>query len=109
LGARNPRAKFPPIADGAELYRKTQAIVLKWNTGLYTPEQIKNELQLLVGDPMPSDIPDGVLVPNNEFSLGRTDIDMDMSATVPSPGQGQDNGAGSLDGLGMDLRSDTIQ
>jgi hypothetical protein len=109
LGARNPRAKFPPIADGAELYRKTQAIVLKWNTGLYTPEQIKNELQLLVGDPMPSDIPDGVLVPNNEFSLGRTDIDMDMSATVPSPGQGQDNGTGSLDGLGMDLRSDTIQ
>lgn len=108
LGARNPRAKFPPLVDGAEIYRKTQAIVLKWNTGLYTPEQVKNELQLLVGDPMPSDIPEGVLVPNNEFSVGRNDIDP-MSATVGSPDQGQSNGAGSMDGLGMDLRSDTIQ
>ena len=108
LGARNPRAKFPPIADGAELYRKTQAVVLKWNTGLYTADQIKNELQLLVGDPMPSDIPDGVLIPNNEYSLGRADIDMDMSAMVGSPDQGQSNGTGSMDGLGMDLRNDTI-
>lgn len=109
LGARNPSAKFAPIADGAELYRKTQAIVLKWNTGLFTPEQIKNELQLLIGNPMPSEIPDGVLVPNNEYSLGRADIDMDMAATVASPDQGIDNGTGSMDGLGMDLRSDTIQ
>jgi hypothetical protein len=111
LGARNPRAKFPPLVDGAELYRKTQAVVLKWNTGLYTPDQIKNELQLLLGDPMPSEIPDGVLVPNNEYSLGRADIDTDSGTAlnVPSPDQGMDNGAGSFDGLGMDLRDDTIQ
>jgi hypothetical protein len=114
LGARNPRAKFPPIVDGAELYRKTQAVVLKWQTGLYTPEQVKNELQLLMGDPMPSDIPDGVLIPNNEYSAQRADIDMDVAAmddsmpTVASPDQGQDNGTGSLDALGMDLRDDTI-
>lgn len=111
LGARNPRAKFPPLVDGAELYRKTQAIVLKWNTGLYTPDQIKNELQLLVGDPMPSEIPDGILVPNNEYSMARNDIDpaLTTNPNVPSPDQGMDNGGGSMDGLGMDLRNDTIQ
>jgi len=108
LGARNPRAKFPPLVDGAEVYRKTQAIVLKWQTGLYTPEQVKNELQLLLGDPMPSEIPDGVMIPNNEFSVGRNDIDP-MAATVASPDQGQGNGTGGMDGLGMDLRNDTIQ
>jgi hypothetical protein len=111
LGARNPRAKFPPLIDGAELYRKTQSVVLKWQTGLYTPEQIKNELQLIVGDPMPSEIPDGILIPNNEFSVGRNDIDpiMNINPTVGSPDQGQSNGTGSFDGLGMDLRNDTIQ
>jgi hypothetical protein len=111
LGARNPRAKFPPLIDGAELYRKTQSVVLKWQTGLYTPEQIKNELQLIVGDPMPSEIPDGILVPNNEYSVGRNDIDpiMNINPTVGSPDQGQSNGTGSFDGLGMDLRNDTIQ
>lgn len=111
LGARNPRAKFPPLIDGAELYRKTQAVILKWQTGLYTPEQIKNELQLLVGDPMPSEIPDGIMIPNNEYSVGRNDIDpyTAMNPTVASPDQGQSNGSGSFDGLGMDLRNDTIQ
>jgi len=111
LGARNPRAKFPPLIDGAELYRKTQSVVLKWQTGLYTAEQIKNELQLIVGDPMPSEIPDGVMLPNNEYSVGRNDIDpmTAINPTVGSPDQGQSNGAGSFDGLGMDLRNDTIQ
>jgi hypothetical protein len=78
---------------------------------LYTPDQVKNELQLLVGDPMPSEIPDGVMIPNNEYSVGRNDIDPidEINPTVGSPDQGQSNGTGSFDGLGMDLRDDTIQ
>jgi hypothetical protein len=60
---------------------------------------------------MPSEIPEGILIPNNEFSVGRNDIDpmVGVNPTVGSPDQGQSNGTGSFDGLGMDLRNDTIQ
>lgn len=111
LGAKNAVARFTPLEDGAEMYRKVQSIVLKWQTGLYKPEQIKGELEALVGNMRESHIPEGVMIPNNMFSVGRNDIDpMDMSApTVASPDQGQSNGTGSMDGLGMDLRNDTIQ
>lgn len=119
LGAKNAVARFTPLEDGAEMYRKIQAIVLKWQTGLYKPEQIKGELEALVGNMRESHIPEGVMIPNNMFSVGRNDVDpMDTSAptvdmmttpVVPSPDQGHDNGTGSMDGLGMDLRHDTIQ
>lgn len=113
LGARNPVARFTPLEDGAELYRKVQATVLKWNTGLYSPEQIKAELEALIGNMRESEIPEGVMIPNNMFSSARNDIDPALSVaptmpTVPSPDQGVDNGTGSHDGLGMDLRNDTI-
>ena len=43
--------------------------------------------------------------------VGRNDIDpmMAINPTVGSPDKGQSNGTGSFDGLGMDLRDDTIQ
>lgn len=111
LGARDAVARFGTIEDGAELYRKTQAIVLKWNTGLYSPDEIKAELEMLVGHDTYNAVPDGVLLPNNEFSAARNDVDpaLTTAPTVAAPDQGQSNGTGSMDGLGMDLRNDTIQ
>lgn len=109
LGAANGKARFGIIEDGAELYRKIQAVVLKWNTGLYEPVEIKRELEMLVGHADGwADIPEGVLIPNNIRSIARQDIDADVAATVAAPDQGQSNGTGSMAGLGMDLRSDTI-
>lgn len=113
LGAKNAKATFGIIEDGAEMYRKIQGIVLKWNTGLYEPYEVKRQLEMLAGNVDGwKHIPEGVLLPNNVQSAPRQDIDTDaatVSAVVASPDQGVSNGAGSHDGLGMDLRDDTIQ
>lgn len=113
LGAPDARVWFQPLVDGAELYRLMQAIMLKWNSGLYTPEQAKAEFESLAGHDEISAIPEGVLVPNNEFSLPRKDIDTDsadtISTTTPAADQGRSDGAGGQGtDSGNDLRTDGV-
>lgn len=105
LGAPKAKARFGVIEDGAEMYRKIQGIVLKWNTGLYEPDEIKRELEMLSGNVDGwKHIPEGVVIPNNADTTSTSDV----PPTTASPDQGQDNGTGSHDGLGMDLRDDTL-
>ncbi|UXO93821.1 portal protein [Pseudanabaena phage Pan2] len=112
LGAPNARVWFQPLVDGAELYRLIQAIVLKWNSGVYEPEEIKAQFEALMGVYEPSAVPEGVLIPNNEMSLPRKDIDTDSSGVgsqAPSADQGQSNGTGGVgDGSGQDIRNDQL-
>lgn len=112
LGAPDARVWFQPLVDGAELYRFMQAIVLKWNTGLYTPEQAKSEFEALFGREQIGGIPQGVLLPNNQDSLPRRDIDVDSAGapvTTPAADQGQSNGTGGQGtDSGNDIRNDQL-
>lgn len=111
LGAPDARVWFNSLTDGTELYRGVQSILLKWNTGMYAPEEIKTELEALFGHEQISAVPSGILLPNNEKSLPRRDIDTDTKApaTTPSPNQGQSDGVGGDGNVsGNDIRDDGI-
>lgn len=111
FGVEDPKVWFDPIGDGAELYRLVQAVILKWNSGLYSPEEIKSDLEALFGHDVVQSIPAGVLIPNNEDSLPRRDIDTDSSNPVqaPSANQGVSNGTGGEGGNSGNLnRTDGI-
>jgi len=105
LGAQSPAARFAPMEDGAELFRKMQSIVLKWNTGLYSPEEIKSDFEQLAGRPDTRPVPEGVLLPNNTAS-GLSDLSVD--ASLPTPGQGERTGVGENPNGADDMRTDTI-
>jgi len=110
LGAPNARAYFDPMADGAELYRELQALLLPYLQGLYSPQEQRDIIDSFMGWPT-GRVPDGVLAPANAASLPRRDIDTDSagSATVAAPDQGQSNGVGGQGtDSGNDLRVDTI-
>lgn len=110
LGAPDARVWFSSLSDGTELYRSVQAILLKWSTGLYEPEDVKAELEGLFGRESFGEIPEGVMLPNNENSLSRQDVDADgIPTTTPAPNQGISDGVGG-DGnqSGNDVRSDTL-
>ncbi len=112
LGVEDPKVWFDSLVDNAELYRGVQSILLKWNSGLFQPEEVKMELESLFGHETIDGIPDGVMLPNNVASLPRKDIDTDSAgvpATTAAPDQGQsDNVGGQGTDSGNDLRTDTI-
>ena len=86
---------------------------LAWNTGLFHEDEIRPVFTKLSGvTPLHVKAPDGVLLPNNQDSWERSDIDPADSGntgTTSSPGQGQSNGTGGSDGsVKSDLRDDTV-
>lgn len=121
MGAKEPKAVWPVLVDGAELYRLKQSAQLDWNSGLYEPEEAKAKFEAAEGNFTPvekSMIPDGVLVPNNEYSEPRSDIDPGGNSyagpdsnqrpvQAGGTGQGVSNGTGG-DQVANDTRSDTI-
>lgn len=111
LGASEAKIWFDSMIDWTEVYRGIQSVILKWNTGLYTPEEAKKELESIVGHEVIGDIPADILLPNNAKSLNRRDIDADgeAPASTPSANQGVSNGTGG-DGeiSGNDVRTDQI-
>lgn len=110
MGADDPKVWFTPYDDATELFRAVQAIRMKWDSGVYSPEEIKKMYEELEGRYGPVTVPDGVLIPNNEKSLPRKDIDTDSagSPTGPgTPGQGQSSAAGQA-GASGDLRTDGL-
>jgi len=110
FGAEDAHVWFEPMGDQSELYREVQALLLPYLQGLYSPQEMRDVLDQIMGWPAGS-VPDGVLVPANRASLPRRDIDMDGSDTpaVSPPNQGQSNGVGG-DGTstGNLNRNDTL-
>lgn len=98
------------LSDG-QIQRVLQAWTLTHNTGLFAPDIIQQGIASAMEIINPGDVPEGYLLPNNEESLGRKDIDrdgedgdgdandddsnQDPSATAGT-GQGQSGPAGSL-------------
>jgi hypothetical protein len=107
---------FRTLADAADLYRRVQAVVLKWQQGLMKPEDAAAQIDDIFGVPGSYAIPDGVLIPNNQNSWARNDIDPKEDpkggsgsggpqAAAPTQGRGQSAGGSSE--RPTDLRNDT--
>lgn len=106
-----------PTLDEPDPYREAQTVVLGWQTGAFHPEEVRDRLSTIAnvekGDRA---VPTGILIPNNEKSLARNDIDVDShggSGDTPthaaSPDQGRSNGSGGTSSAtANDLRSDKI-
>lgn len=115
--AKDIKVYFRTLADAAELYRKVQAVVLKWQQGLMTPEDASEQIDDIFGVPGGYEIPDGILIPNNKNSLARRDIDTDSKGgggsdaggtgvQAASPTQGRGQGAGGDADRPTDTRDD---
>lgn len=93
---------FPPLDD--DIYRAIQSLALIWNTGTVHPDEIRSAIIELGGIlSKHNDVPEGILVPNNEHSIQRSDIDMDgkeQPVSAASPDQGRPNGG--VGGAGAD-------
>ncbi|UOE45980.1 hypothetical protein [Agromyces larvae] len=104
MGAKDAVAYFIPFTDDSDVYRKVQAAVLKWNTGLYSEDDMKAELEAILGNPLAGDVPDGVLLPNNTKTLAATKPATASTASTAAPDQGRSNGTGGQDSSGSDIR-----
>lgn len=105
---------FETLRETSDIYRDVQGIVYKWNTGLFSPEEIKLEFQSMLGQQAVKPIPEGVLLPNNIKSKARKDIDTDSDSDstggggmIPGQGQGADGvPSGSGDQNANDINPD---
>lgn len=109
--SKSIKVYFHTLDDGAEIYRKVQAVVLKWQQGLMKPEDAAEQIDDIFGIPGGYAIPKGILIPNNRGSLPRKDIDADGStssgAQAAAPGQGRGGAqAGGSGDRATDTRSD---
>ncbi|ALJ19500.1 hypothetical protein [Microbacterium sp. No. 7] len=108
MGVENPAVTFPAL-DEVDLYRELQAIALGWNTGLLHPGEIRERLLDLLDIITDSEKwPEGVMLPNNEKSLARPDVDADGTTppTTAAPDQGARKGTGNSGA--HDLRDDKV-
>ena len=92
--------EFPPLED-PDLYRQMQTAVMAWQTGLVHEDEARTSLLSAGGiSPNHRNAPEGVMLPNNENSLARQDVDTDgheasaTGAQAASPDQGRSSGSG---------------
>lgn len=107
LGWTEPTVSFPTL-DEPDYYREIQALLLAWASGeLHHDEFRPRLLDLLDVQSKHDNGPEGVLLPNNENSLARKDIDTDGTGGASTQGQGSSSPVGQ--GVNAnDLRSDTL-
>jgi hypothetical protein len=114
IGVPNPTVQFNKIVVDPS-YRSVQSLGQAWMTGLFDPEVIHAAYAEELGIDAPGVVPDGVLVPNNEFSIARADIDTEALMRATTVGSGttgnQTNVASSQGnpGAGIDDLSDGDQ
>src|SRR5699024_3124710 len=97
-------------------YRTIQKVAIAWNSGLFHEDEIRPVIARYTGVQLAHDAaPEGVLLPNNEDSWQRADIDPSddpdkTPETTPAPDQGKSNSSGGQDdSQKKDQRQDTIQ
>lgn len=100
LGAKDAKPFFNNYDDSTDEYRAIQGAYIAFQSGTLTAEGFRNELEIIYGRKILGPIPKGVLIPNNEKSLARKDIDTDSEGggptptSAPSPLQGKSDGSG---------------
>jgi hypothetical protein len=96
VGIKDPAivwSKMAPGSDADEMTLLNQA----WGTGMFSPEEIRPNIAKVAQITVKSEsAPAGILIPNNEASLPRSDVDAD-GTNSQSNGIGRDNaGVGAL-------------
>jgi hypothetical protein len=99
LGARSATAYFDNYDDATDEYRSVQAAMLAWTTGTLSAEAFRGELEIIYGRKLMGEIPEGVIIPNNEKQIqdAAAAAVAKASKVAPAPDQGQSNGAGEAD------------
>lgn len=88
LGIKQPEVRWDKMSPDAD-YREMQTRLAAYETGLFGIDEVRGPIAELAGFTLlHDDAPDGHLMPNNEASLARRDIDGDSSAMSKATGQG---------------------
>lgn len=83
---KDVKVVFPDM-DDPDLYREQQVANLAWSTGLIHGDEMRDKTLLVSGiKPMHEKAPKGFMLPNNEESLGRKDVDADAQPDASKPG-----------------------
>lgn len=107
MGAPDATVSFPTL-DEPDFYREVQALLLGWGSGVLDVEEFRVKLLALLNIvSAKAKAPEGVLLPNNEKSLARKDIDTDATGGASNQGQGSSSTVGQGQNAN-DLRSDTL-
>lgn len=96
VGVKDVEVEFGRMARDAA-YREGQTLQGAWGTGLFHADEIRPLLAETAGITLThGSAPEGAMVPNNEFSLNRKDIDTDGTASTQNPdgSNSQENGQG---------------
>lgn len=110
-----------PSLDDPDPYREMQLVTMGWNAGVvHTDEMRARTIEIGGFENKHTKAPTGVMLPNNEKSLNRRDIDADgeggssasasgVASTAKSPDQGSRNGTGGVsDSTAKDLRNEQM-
>lgn len=94
IGIKDPEIKWPKMSPGSD--DEESDIVLKaWGSGLFWEDEIRPQLAELAHiSLLHENPPEGYLLPNNEKSLPRKDIDADGSGVASDGTTSQNNGQG---------------
>lgn len=99
-----------PTLDEPDPYREAQTVALGWQSGALHADEVRPRFATIANvELLHPKAPDGILTPNNVYSLARRDIDKDVATSAGSPDQGRSNGVSNADSsLGNDERTDLI-
>jgi hypothetical protein len=106
IGIKDPAVVWGKMAPGTDA-EEVELLSQAWGTGLFHEDEIRPriaevaQIQLLHDAP-----PTGVMLPNNEESIARGDVDTDGSDVDPDGTNSQTNGVGR-DNEGLGARSRT--
>lgn len=116
------KVEFPNLED-VDNYREAQLVTMAWNSGVIHVDEMRERMIQVGGFTSEHEkAPTGVMLPNNEKSLNRRDIDSDgeggsssnsssssVAPTAKSPDQGTRNGTGGVsDSAAKDLRNEQM-
>ena len=119
-GTKNDYNVSFPTLDDPDPYREMQLVTMAWNSGLIHEDEARDKTLSVGGvTPLHDKAPKGVMLPNNEASLPRSDVDTDavggsdasgsVPSTAKSPDQGTRNGTGGVsDSTAKDLRTEAL-
>jgi len=108
LGVPNANVSFPSLEE-PDFFREVQSIIAGWSTGLLHENEVRSRLiALLAIETEEKSAPEGVMLPNNEKSWARNDVD-----PKEAPGSDQGAGPGPSTGAGKgpnanDVRTDKL-
>lgn len=109
LGFEGADITFPSLEE-PDFYRELQSVVAGWATGLLHEDEVRAKLVALLSiENSKTKAPDGVMLPNNENSWARNDVDPKEKPGSSDQGVGQGHSTPAGKGPNAnDLRSDGV-